>query len=463
MKRSELIFSALLVPLDYLMIFCAGVLAYQLRFGQFVQGLRPVFYAMDLRQYLVIVAGVGGIFLLTFAVSGLYAVRGTRGLFDEIGKIFIGCSAAMTVIIITVFFQREIFSSRFIVVSGWVLSFVLVTLGRSFIRWIQRLLLRRGIGVRNVVVIGTDAFTEELAKQLHKNTSLGFRVVLRSDTFSDSFREELLPKIQSHQIDELIVGYGTMPSADMLSVKEFADEHHLAFRYVAGLLGFQTTHIKLDTIVDIPIVEVLRTRLDGWGKIWKRGFDMVISSVLAIILSPLLFSIAVLIKIDSAGPVIEKLDRVGEKGKTFKLRKFRSMIKNAHALKKELLQYNERRDGPLFKIKDDPRVTRVGRMIRKLSLDELPQLWNVLRGDMSLVGPRPHEPEEVARYEKWQKRLLTIKPGMTGMAQISGRSDLHFDDEARLDVYYIENWSVGLDVRILLRTPWVVLSARSVS
>ena len=137
------------------------------------------------------------------------------------------------------------------------------------------------------------------------------------------------------------------------------------------------------------------------------------------------------------------------------------MIRDALAMRDQLSAQNERLDGPLFKISNDPRITRVGRWIRKTSIDEIPQLINVLRGDMSLVGPRPHLPEEVARYEKHHKKLLTIRPGMTGMAQVSGRSDLTFEDEVRLDTYYIEHWSLGLDLQVLLRTPLAVLSTRS--
>ena len=146
----------------------------------------------------------------------------------------------------------------------------------------------------------------------------------------------------------------------------------------------------------------------------------------------------------------------------FKLYKFRSMIEGAHDLKKDLLKYNERKDGgPLFKMRNDPRVTRVGRVLRKTRIDEFPQLFNVLKGEMSLVGPRPHEPEEVAQYEKHHKKLLAIKPGMTGMAQIYGSSDLPFEQETKLDTYYIENWSLFLDIKILLRTLALLLRDRS--
>lgn len=463
MKRSELIFSALLVPVDYLMLVIAGAVAYQLRFGQFIQGIRPVFYDIDLKEYLTITAVVAGIFLVVFALNGLYAIHRSRGFLAEFGKIFVSCSAAITIMILVVFFQRESFSSRFIVLFGWLFSIFFVTVGRSCVRWIQRILIRRGVGMGKAVLIGADEYTENIAKEFHRNPSLGLEVVRRYPTFDESARQELTRPDTPIQYDEIVVGYGSLNNQDMLAIKQFADERHLGFRYVAGLFQFPSSHIVFTTIADIPVVEVLRTRLDGWGKIWKRTFDLIVATVLLLVLSPILLLVALIIKVDSAGPMIEPLKRIGEKGRPFYLYKFRSMVKNAHLLKKELLQYNERRDGPLFKIKDDPRITRVGKYLRKLSIDELPQLWNVVLGHMSLVGPRPHEPEEVSRYEDWQRRLLTIKPGMTGLAQISGRSDLKFQDEARLDLYYIENWSTGLDIRILLRTPWVVLGAKSVS
>ena len=381
----------------------------------------------------------------------------------EIGRVFIGCSAALTIIIIVIFFQREFFSSRFIILFGWLFSCVSVMVGRGIIRSIQRILLARGIGLRLVALVGSDPTSEELAGELHKNPSLGFRVAVRYEHFDDDAKKDLHDRVAADRIDDIIVAQRGMPTNEMLPIKECADDYHLGFHYSAGLFEFQSPHIQLETIADVPVVEVLRTRLDGWGKIWKRIFDIVLSFLVMLLLSPIILLVSILIKIDSQGPVIVSLERIGERGKTFKFYKFRSMVKNAHLLKKELLRENDRRDGPLFKIKDDPRVTRVGRLIRKLSLDELPQLWNVFHGDMSLVGPRPHEPEEVQQYERWQRKLLTIKPGMTGLAQISGRSELKFAEEARLDIYYIQNWSIGIDLWILLKTPRVVLSGRTAS
>jgi len=184
------------------------------------------------------------------------------------------------------------------------------------------------------------------------------------------------------------------------------------------------------------------------------------SFLFLIILLPLFLIIVFIIKIDSKGQIFYGSKRVGAKGRIIKIWKFRSMVQNAERLKKKLLSQNERQDGPLFKMDYDPRVTRVGKFIRKWSIDELPQFFNILQGDMSLVGPRPHEPNEVAEYEKHHKKLLNIKPGVTGMAQVSGRSDLEFEEEVKLDTFYIENWSLWIDLIILIKTPFVVLLRR---
>ncbi|MBI2426659.1 MAG: exopolysaccharide biosynthesis polyprenyl glycosylphosphotransferase, partial [Candidatus Kerfeldbacteria bacterium] len=236
---------------------------------------------------------------------------------------------------------------------------------------------------------------------------------------------------------------------------------HVGFRYAADLYNTKVTNIEVSTIAGVPIIELKKTPLDGWGRIAKRTGDIVLAFIGMIVLSPFFLLIALVIRLDSRGPVFVRLPRVGESGRLFHIVKFRSMIAGAHAMKSELLEYNERKDGPLFKMKNDPRVTRIGRMLRRTSIDELPNLMNVLTGQMSLVGPRPHEPEEVKRYERHERKLLSIRPGITGMAQVSGRADLSFAEEVQLDTFYIENWSPRLDLLIFVRTLMVVIRGRA--
>lgn len=462
MKRSELAFSAALVPVDFLMLLTSAAVAYYLRFTA-ITDFRPVLYEMSFGQYLnLAIIGIVG-WLIVFALSGLYAIRSTRRAIDEFTKIFFACSTGVLLIILLIFFQRDLFSSRFIILSAWGLSIVFVSIGRALVRTVQQLLFRRSIGVHQIVLVGSDRTTEDLIGHLAQRRDLGLRVILRLPNGSESALAILNEKLALMKIDEIIQADPSLGRDETQRLLDFANEHHIVFKYAADLLETQVTNIEISTIGGIPLIEIKRTPLDGWGKILKRVFDVVTATVALIILSPLLIVVALAIRLDSEGSALLRLHRIGERGQPFQIFKFRSMIKNAHELKRNLVALNERSDGPLFKIQNDPRITRVGRFIRRTSIDELPQLFNVLRGEMSLVGPRPHEPEEVAKYEKHHRKLLAIKPGITGMAQISGRSDLRFEEEVRMDTFYIENWSLKLDVQILFKTPFVVFTARSAS
>jgi exopolysaccharide biosynthesis polyprenyl glycosylphosphotransferase len=211
------------------------------------------------------------------------------------------------------------------------------------------------------------------------------------------------------------------------------------------------SQMQIEEIAGVPMIGIKEAGISGINQLIKRALDITIAGLVLIIAAPLAGLVALMIKLDSPGPVLFQQQRVGKNGRLFTIYKFRSMIDGADYQKEALQELNEA-DGPLFKIKNDPRMTRLGRLIRKLSLDELPQLYNVLVGDMSLVGPRPPIPAEVEQYQEWHKRRLEIAPGMTGLSQIRGRSELTFDETALLDIYYIENWSPALDTKILLQT-----------
>jgi exopolysaccharide biosynthesis polyprenyl glycosylphosphotransferase len=201
----------------------------------------------------------------------------------------------------------------------------------------------------------------------------------------------------------------------------------------------------------IPLIGVKQVRISPFIRLLKRVIDVAFSAFVLVLAAPLMSLIALAIKMDSPGSVLFPQSRVGKGGRTFTLYKFRSMTVGAEDQKDLLRDLNEA-DGPIFKIKEDPRITRVGRWLRRFSLDELPQFYNVLRGDMSIVGPRPPLPEEVAQYQPWQMRRLETAPGITGLWQVSGRSELPFDEMALLDIYYVEQWNPALDLKILLRT-----------
>jgi exopolysaccharide biosynthesis polyprenyl glycosylphosphotransferase len=229
----------------------------------------------------------------------------------------------------------------------------------------------------------------------------------------------------------------------------------LGFKITPNLFLVRSSRVSVQSLVGVPILEFHRTPLDGWGQIIKRTSDIVMTAILLILLSPLMLLTALLVKLTSKGPVLFRQERVGLE-KNFIIFKFRTMNEKAPDDHQKMMK----KYGVMFKLKRDPRLTPVGGFLRKTSLDELPQFFNVLKGEMSLIGPRPPMPAEVALYNNWQKKRLGVKPGITGLWQVSGRSELSFDDWVRWDAYYIENWSLWMDFQIFFKTIWVVFKSR---
>lgn len=469
MKKTELFFSTLFIPVDLLMLFLAGLSAYYLRFSNWSISIRPIIFDLPFSEYFKPLVFVVFTWLVILAIAGLYRIRSARKLARELQIIFLACSTGLAIVAIVIFFQRELFDSRFIVLMGWFLAVVYLSLAHAFVRWLQRRLFVYGIGVHKVILVGNSKTTDNLLAEFASNKKSGYEVIKRVRDFSLETVQELAEFIKEREIDEIIQSDPNLTKVETLRLYDFANENHLTFRYVADLLEVKVLRTEVAEIIGIPVVEVKRTTLEGWGKVFKRIFDVIGSGLLIIIFSPLILLTMLAIKLDSRGPIFfsrrddgDYLYRVGEGGQPFKYFKFRSMIPNSDSMRyNELADRNLRTEGPLVKIKDDPRVTRVGKLIRRWSIDELPELFLVFIGRMSLVGPRPHLPEEVAKYENYHKKTLTIKPGITGLAQVSGRSDLLFEEEAKLDIYYIENWSMLLDLQILFKTPLAVLKHRS--
>lgn len=470
MKKSELIFSASLVPVDFLMFLLAGISAYFLRVSPWVAGWRPVLFALNLpfQRYIILLIGVSIFGILVFAVSGLYNVTVRKRLFKEFFQIIVAVSATLLVIILYVFFSRELFESRFIVLTAWAFAIIFITLGRFLINRLQKFLIKRyRFGTNRLLVIGKDGIGKRIIDQVKEQPSLGYQLVAH---LTEPNIEKIKAKINKPGIDEIILADPDWSRKKITELVRFCEDNHLVFKFVPNLFQTLTSNSQAETLGAIPLIEIKRTALDGWGKIIKRIFDIIFSLIFIIVFSPLYFLVAILIKLDSSGPAIYKDYRYGYKRKKFEFYKFRSIraelcdgefgTKEGNKMLKKLetdQKRNIRRGTPLHKIKDDPRITKVGKFIRKYSLDELPQFFNVLKGDMSLVGYRPHMSYEVEKYNYEQQKMFCSKPGVTGLAQISGRSDLYFDEEVKLDLFYIENWSLKLDLIILLKTPLVIL------
>jgi len=289
--------------------------------------------------------------------------------------------------------------------------------------------------------------------------------------------EEMIEKLFSHKkCDEILYIESDFSKKELLNIWELARIYAIRYRYITNTFDVTKTNTTLSLINTIPVIEIKHTPLDNWGRVLKRIMDIFWSMIGIILFSPMMLIIAILIKLDDPnGPIIYKNTRVGQNRKTFSLYKFRYLewkycVKDAYgvdpkkdnALKfeKKLIEEKSERKWPLYKISNDPRKTRIGKIIEKYSLDEIPQLFNVLIGNMSLVGPRPHQPREVKNYALYQKRLLTIKPWMSGMAQVNGREKNDFEKEANLDIFYIENWSLILDLKIILKTFFTILTRK---
>jgi exopolysaccharide biosynthesis polyprenyl glycosylphosphotransferase len=348
----------------------------------------------------------------------------------------------------------------------------LVTLSLSLRRIIYRILLyrrfERGLGTRNVLVVGTGPEAHALRHHLESIRHLGY-------TFK-GFIE--FPNAESRITSTSGDVVGTLDTMFQLARKQFVDEiffttpcergiiqevlgkariHGVDLRVVPDMYEGLAWNTSFEYIGQFPTIPLHRGHVPEAGLLLKRMMDVVFSSLVVILLAPLVALIAIAIKLDSPGPIFYHSERIGKKGRVFRLTKFRTMVLDAEIRRADVMHMNERQ-GVLFKISNDPRVTKLGHFLRKYSLDELPQFFNVLRGEMSVVGPRPPLASEVKEYKLSHLRRLDVNPGVTGLWQVQGRQDPSFDSYISLDVTYIENWSIWLDLKIIMRTIGVVFS-----
>lgn len=459
MKRANLVFAALSVPLDYLALVGAAAAAYSLRFADIFESLRPVIFELPFTSYMQAVAPMAFGFLVIFVLSGLYRIT-PRRIAEEATRVVLATSTGFAVVLAIAFFSRTLFESRFIMLAAWALAVLFVVFERMALRGLQRSLRTFDIGRINVAIIGKTKSGNALHDFFKTARHYGYRVVFHAANFAEA-KNKLITLKRHGGLDMIIMANPDADRAEVEAVKAFTDIEHLTFAYSADVVPSGTARPIIHTFAGRPVIEVPKTPLDGWGAIYKRGFDIIVSFILIVLTLPLQIIIALAIIIENPGPIFFRINRVGQAGKEFSFLKFRTMVRDAHKLRFDpefIKKYgNEREGSPLFKLRQDPRVTRIGRLLRTSSLDEIAQFYLVFTGSMSLVGPRPHLPEEVAIYKPEQRRVLTIKPGITGMAQTHGRAGLDFEDEVRLDMYYIENWSPWLDLVILLKTPFAVI------
>jgi len=465
MKRSEVFINIAKVFVDVVMILIGFVVAYEVRLhaSDFVE----IKWVPSLLSYLKFLFLFIPVWLVVFAGIGLYNFRGVGSMVKEMWLSVVGVSTVLSLMIIIIFFNQDTFFSRLIIIYALFFVSVFVILGRVLIRLLQRYFYRYGIGVRRVLLVGVNNNTEDLQRYFDNNRNMGWELVGLLDEIKQkgekvgNYRvlgnlDKLVKIYKRYGINEIWLT-GETDDDYQMEIINFCQRKDLVYRFVPGILGVVSANVETQTIAGMPLIALKETALEGWGRIIKRIFDIFFSLVVLIILGWLFVLIAIMIKIESPGPVFYCSERVGRKGKMFVIYKFRSMVINADKMKKELMAMNEA-EGPMFKIKNDPRITRVGHFIRKTRIDELPQVWNVLKGDMSWIGPRPPLADEVKQYKAHHLKRLAIKSGITGPWQVTGRHDLDFDDIVKLDTYYIENWSIELDVQIFFKTIWLMLT-----
>ena len=353
-------------------------------------------------------------------------------------------------------------------------NFVSLSLEKLILFYISNVLRKRGKNRKKILVVGTGNRARNFIETIEKNLSWGLDIVglisgdkskLGMDFFGCKVigsNDEIENVLHQNPVDEVIICVSTKRFDQIRDILECCEREGVQVRLNSDFFGKIAKRVRVDNIYGLPIISFITTPDNEWALYIKRLMDILLSGLLLIILSPLFFIIAILIRITSKGPIFYEWNVVGLNKKPFKSWKFRTMVPNADQMKSDLQDYNIMK-GPVFKLKNDPRVTKIGIILRKYSLDELPQLWSVLKGDMSLVGPRPAGPPELERYESWHRRKLSIKPGITCLWQISGRNEINdFDEWVKLDFEYIENCSLWLDLKILLKTIPAVLTGTGI-
>ncbi|MGI6381043.1 MAG: sugar transferase [Anaerolineae bacterium] len=448
---------------DAVLVALAFMLAYVVRYRwQWWREVEPLFF-VPLSRYLPSMVGLVALVALFLAVEGAYRAQRGRRLVEEMIIVFRGVLLGIAAMTIVIFFSTPSYYSRLIFGYTGVTCVLFLGTARLAEQYVLSQMRKRGVGVASVLVVGADEVGRSVMRTLYARPDLGYQIMgfLDDDpdqAVSDIGRfaalggiDRLRAVLADARIDAVIVTLPWEQHGKIQQIVEVCRAYRVPVQVVPDVFQISMARVAVDDLGGIPVLSLRDPSLRAWQFALKRVLDVGIAGLAIVVLSPLWALIALAIRLDSPGPVIYQQRRVGRGGRVFTLLKFRSMRDGADRQVTTLRGQNQA-DGPLFKLRDDPRCTRVGRWIRRTSMDELPQLWNVLVGEMSLVGPRPALESEVDAYAPWHRRRLDALPGMTGLWQVSGRSELTFDEMVLLDIYYIENWSPTLDLRILLRT-----------
>ena len=455
------------ITFDILVTIGSFVAAYFIR--SFILKLIPFGQPIELGSYWELIVVITFLWWWIFSLQGAYAFDRFTSLSQEIKTILKTVFFGTLILLSGAFLLKIYFPARTLIVIFAGINLLFLILEKAVMCYLTNELRKRGYHKKPVIIVGTgekasqfiESIKEDPGEELEivgfideKETNVGNRIY--GADILGNFRN-LKEVLHRHPIDEVIFAL-SKENLEIGEMLRLCEEEGVTASIITDFPVSAKTNVQLRMAHNLPLLTLSRVPYSPWQLFLKRIVDIVISALALIILSPLFLIIAALVKFTSRGPVFYQWRVVGFNKRPFNSWKFRTMVENADELKAKLWEKNEMM-GPVFKIRDDPRITRVGRTLRRFSLDELPQLYSVLRGDMSLVGPRPPLVGEMNRFESWQRRKLSLKPGLTCLWQVSGRNEIRdFDDWAKLDLEYIDNWSLWLDLKIFFKTVYVVLS-----
>lgn len=453
-----------LIIFDILAILAAFTLAYILR----VQlDSRPLVTQISARDFFMTFVALLPFFLLTFWSLGLYSPAVYQKRLTEFGKLIIGSFISILLIIgYSYLIDEPIFPARLVPVYAGVGTLVLLLLGREVLRLIRDLLYYAGVGVQRVMVVGSSPATIDIVENLNRSGTSGYKVVavishLKPESKAvKHFRSinEGIKSLNELHVDTVIQTELYEDTAQNQKIMSATQERHIQYCFIPGEAEFYSGKNQIDVFLGYPVIKVYQTPLVGWGEVVKRVFDLVITILFLPIWGTLFILVCIFQAIFNPGPLFYTSPRLTRFSKPFGLLKFRSMGKqyggkDAAEEFRDMGRDDLAREYEFYrKVDNDPRITRFGKFIRATSLDELPQLLNVLKGDVSLVGPRPILPQELHLYKGRGALLHSVKSGLTGLWQVSGRSNLTFDKRVELELYYAQNWSFWLDIKILFKT-----------
>jgi exopolysaccharide biosynthesis polyprenyl glycosylphosphotransferase len=456
--------------LDAVVVIIAFAAAYIIRYEfQFIRNVEPVNRA-PFEPYLPYAAIFAALLCLNYQGSGLYKSNRGRSWLEEVYGVVNGVTNATVIVLGLYFLFQPLVFSRLMLMFVAVITFVSLSLLRAVRRMVQAYLRAKGIGIQRTLVVGAGDVGKTVLRTMIARKELGYLPVGYTDdnpelANTDLGRvkglgglDNLTQKIQDNGVNLVVITLPWSQHDRILELVRIARRAGAEVRVVPDMFQLNMRQVQVENLDGIPLLGASGdVALRGRSRLLKRAIDIGLIILASPILLLLFLIIALVIRLEGPGPIFYTQRRIGLNGKPFDMMKFRSMVTNADELRAQLVK-DAGEDPRHPKIKNDPRITRVGRFIRMMSLDELPNVFNVLLGQMSIVGPRPPTPDEVKLYEPWHMQRLQILPGITGLWQVNGRSDVPFEEMCLLDIYYIENWSVRLDAQILMMTvPRVLL------